>query len=434
MKKLLTVALVVMLVTTGLFAQGGQEKDQGSAKKLEIHYANFSTEGESHFKMVDQSIKNFNAANPNIKIMNDLLPSAAYTTNIQAVAASNDLPQISMLRASQAQAYGLNGVILPLNDLLVESGLDARMRPGVYKESSVDGVIYGIPWAIGYYGFILYNSEIFDEVGIKEFPKNLDEFKVACDTLNAAGYIPMALGDKPLWPADSLTFSAFVNKFVGPDWTDSIVAKDGTASFLDADFIAALTAFQKLAKDGTFNVNLASLDHDERRILYSSKKAAMISAGDWECVQITREAPDVAAMTKVAAWPGPKNGAKAGDSFENSSAWTIALSANNSEAETQAAMDYLANYHMTPEWGKQHIEVGGSIASWEHEIDKTKINPIMADVYAYDSEPCLNWDGVMDIDVREVFQRGLQSLLTMGVTPQQLASKMQAEYVRALKK
>jgi raffinose/stachyose/melibiose transport system substrate-binding protein len=434
MKKLLTLALVALVASTGIFANGAQESSAKTDKKIEIHYANFSTEGEAHHALVTQSIENYNKANPNAEIFNDVLPGAAYTTNIQAVAASNELPEISMLRASQAQAYGLNGVVQPLNDLLVKYGIDARMKPGVYKESSVEGTVYGIPWAIGYYGFILYNSEIFDEVGIKEFPKDLDEFKVACDKLIAAGYVPMSMGDKPLWPADSLTFSSFVNKFVGASWTDSIVAKDGKASFNDPEFIAALTAFQKLAIDGTFNVNIASLDNNDRRVMYSSKKAAMMSAGDWECVQITKEAPDVAAVTKVAAWPGPKTGAKAGDSMEHSSAWCIALSTQNTAAENEAAMDYLANYHMTPEWGKQRLEAGGSIASWEHPIDKSKINPIMAEVYAFEAEPCLNWDAVMDVDVREVYQRGLQSLLTMGTTPEQLAKKMQAEYAMAMKK
>lgn len=425
MKRLFVLGLISLVSICSVLANG-QEESKGVT---ELHYANFSTEGEAHHDMVCDSIDEYNKANEGVAVIyNDQLPSAAYTTNIQAVAASNDLPEISMLRASQAQAYGQNGIVIPLNDLMDEYGISQRLRKDTTKESSVDGVCYGIPWSLGYYGFILYNEDIFKECGITSFPKDLDEFKIACDKIKAKGYIPMAMGDKPLWPADSLTFSSFVNKFVGNEWTDNMVAKNGKSKFTDPEVIAAFTAFQKLAKDGTFNENLASLNHDDRRVLYSNKKAAMISAGDWECRLINEEAPDVASVTRVAAWPGPKENAKAGDSIEHSSAWSISLSSKNTDAQNKAAMDYLANYQMTEEWGIKRLEAGGSIAAWKHDVTDDMINQIMARVYAYPAQPCLNWDAVIDVNVREIYQRGLQSLLTLTITPQELAQKMQDEY------
>ncbi len=424
MKKIISALLVSTILLTPIFASGQGEAESGP---LELSYANFSTEGEAHYPQVTESIKQYNSDNEGkVFISDDKLPGAAYTTNIQAIAASNDLPNIAMVRASQAKEYGQTGIVIPLNDLMDEYGLTQRLKPGVLKESSDGDVCYGIPWVVGYYGFIMYNQEIFDEVGIDHFPKDLDEFKVACDKLLAAGYIPMALGDKPLWPADSLLFSSFVNKFVGTEWTDNIVLQNGKSNFMDPEFIAALTAFQKLAKDGTFNENFTSLDANDARILYSQGKAAMTSTGDWQCKLVYEESPEVGANTKIACWPGPKTGAKAGDSMENSSAWSIALSSNNTDAENRAAMDYLCNYQLTPEWGEKKMENGGSISSYEHEVPDN-VNPILAAVYDYDFEPCLNWDAVLAPSVREIFQRGLQSLLSLSITPEELAQKMQAE-------
>ena len=36
----------------------------------------------------------------------------------------------------------------------------------------------------------------------------------------------MAMGDKALWPADSLAFSAFVNNYVGNEWFEHILDMD----------------------------------------------------------------------------------------------------------------------------------------------------------------------------------------------------------------
>ena len=103
-------------------------------------------------------------------------------------------------------------------------------------------------------------KEFLKRFGVTEFPKTLDELIDVSKKIADAGYIPMAMGDKALWPADSLAFSAFVNNFVGNDWFDSILACDGKAAFTDKEFVDALDQYQRLAKEGVFNDNLSGAD------------------------------------------------------------------------------------------------------------------------------------------------------------------------------
>ena len=276
----------------------------------------------------------------------------------------------------------------------------------------------------------MYNTEIFEEAGVDGFPTTLDEFKDACDKIEAAGYTPMALGDKALWPADSLMFSSFVNNFVGNEWFNNIRQHNGNANFTDQEFVDALTAFQQLAKDGTFNSDFTSIDNDERQALYTNGKAAMISAGDWECMGIHNNNPDIAAVTKVSAWPAPAQNAKATNSIEQSTAWGIAMGSKITDAQKEVAIKFISEYFISQEGGKELIEEHSKFPPWDCEYDAGKLTVPAASMQEAltTSTPCLNWDSALPASVKEIYQRGIQELLIEQTTPEKLAKEMQDEY------
>jgi len=425
MKKLLALLVVIAMAIPTVFAQGGAETKEGEI--VEVHFSNISNEGQNHYYWTKTAVENYNKDHTDSVIINDAMPGAVQNQSIMALAASDEMPNMCVDKGSWSQSWGMSGVLYPLNDLLENSVLKEKAVSGAFKEHTVDGTIYAFPWNQGTYGFILYNSEIFAECGYDEFPADIETLMEAFEAIKAHGYIPFAMGDKDLWGADSLSFSGFVNKYTGPAWYDNILKNDGSASFNNPDFIKALTDYQNIALKGYMNNNLASLANPERRVLYSTKKAAMISAGNWECIQISEEAPDVAAVTKIAAWPGPKNGAKAGDSIVRSVAHGIALGAHNTDAENAVIMDFLENYYFTPEWMAYQTENYGSFAAYEHDYDHSKVNDLVSRLMDKPYEGCLNWDSTLPTSVRSVYQRGLQELLLGMITPQELASKMQAE-------
>lgn len=412
---------------------GGKSGNENgtNGEKIKVKFAHFFEEGHAFYEITNEAIERFNKENKEAEIIADVMAPDPYLTNINALGTSDGLPEICMINGSMMKAFSDTGVIIPLTDLVKEYEIDKNMKEGVFSECTNydDNNIYSIPIASGIYGFILYNTEIFDEVGIKEFPKTLDEFKVASEKIKEAGYIPMALGDKALWPADSLCFSAFVNNFVGNEWYDSIRIRDGKAKFTDSCFIDALKAFKELAEEGIFNEDFSSIDNDERQALYTNGKAAMISAGDWECTNINDNNPEIGKVTKAAPWPAPKN-SKATESIEQSSAWGIALGANITEEQKKVALHFIKDYILTEDYGRTMIEVKNNFPSWKCNYDASKLTvPAASMVEAADKgTPCLNWDATLDPTVKEVYQRGLQELLMDSITPEQLAKDMQQEY------
>ena len=219
---------------------------------------------------------------------------------------------------------------------------------------------------------------------------------------------------------------------MGNDWFDSILACDGKAAFTDKEFVDALDQYQRLAKEGVFNDNLSSIDNDQRGALYQNREAAMISAGNWECNSCVEIAPEVAEETQVALWPAPAENAKAHDSVVSSSAWGLALGSNIDEEKIPYAMDFIANYICSEDFGKVLAEEQGMFTPWKVEYDTSKLNIITQreqEVSNADGVTrCLNWDSSLPASVKDVYQRGLQEVLMQIKEPADLADEMQTAY------
>ena len=433
MKRKMCLVLAGLMVA-GLAGCGADQKGSSADgnEEMEIVYAHFQGEGDAPYKSIQNAITAFEKDNPGITIKEEYYPSDAYLLQAETWSAAGELPDICMVNGSMASDYADIGTILDLTSYAEEYGITDKIDESYFKEMSADGAIYGIPWEDAHYAFILYNEGIFKEVGVTEFPKTLDELIDVSKKIADAGYIPMAMGDKALWPADSLAFSAFVNNFVGNDWFDSILACDGKAAFTDKEFVDALDQYQRLAKEGVFNDNLSSIDNDQRGALYQNREAAMISAGNWECNSCVEIAPEVAEETQVALWPAPAENAKAHDSVVSSSAWGLALGSNIDEEKIPYAMDFIANYICSEDFGKVLAEEQGMFTPWKVEYDTSKLNIITQreqEVSNADGVTrCLNWDSSLPASVKDVYQRGLQEVLMQIKEPADLADEMQTAY------
>jgi raffinose/stachyose/melibiose transport system substrate-binding protein len=421
-----------LLIVGGVFAQGSNESSAPNEVK-EVTISNFFVEGQGSHDQLISSFKNFEADHPDIHIVNDALPGAVYSGHIADLAAADDLPESFLVLSNFAKQYGKSGMQIPLNDYMQKYGLDTKLYKSVIAEhTDTDGTIYSIPTSIGLYGFIVYNKDIFEKAGVTSFPETLEELDVACAKIKAAGFVPIAIGDKELWGADSLLFSAFVNNFVGNDWYDDIRAKNGKASFNDPSFVAALTAYQHLAEEGYLNVNIASLNNAEKTQMFMQEKCAIISAGDWECNQICKTAPEVAAHSGIETWPSPAVGAKAENSIVTSCAYGFGLGSQNTDEENDIIMDWLANYYLVEDLAAVSTEQSGGFSCFDYEYDHSKVTPLMAELHDVDFTGCLNWDSTTEPALHEIYQRGLQEMLILEKSPKELAAQMQTVYERSL--
>ncbi len=412
--------------------EAAEEPAEEPAKEMTLTMMDIWGETEIPYQAFEDAIASFEADNPGVTIDREMIPQETYLVQIPTLATANDLPDIVATNGSMTRLFASTGALLNLQPYIdADPEWQAKVQPSAWVEHKFNGDAYSMGFDSGNYGYILYNTAIFEEVGITEFPKNLDELHVACDKLKAAGYTPLALGDAELWPADSINFSSFVNNFVGNAWTEAIFYKTGEAAFTDQEFIDALAAFQDLALKGYFNDNLVSITHNDSLALYMQGKAAIRGTGDWEDTLIVDQVPEIAAVTEVAAWPGPAEGAKATNSYEASSAWGIAIGSGIEEDAIPYAISFLSKYMGSEEWCRYLIEEKYKFSPFTMpEFDESKLPELIAKRVAFtqDATACLNWDAILDASVKDIYQRGLQSLLIGEMTPQELAENMQAEY------
>lgn len=407
---------------------------ESSGDVVTMTLSHLFVEGESFHDIIPSSVEAFNEDYAGqYEIIIEEMPQESYLTQTNALGTADELPEIVFVNGSMMTSFSDTGVIIPLTDTVENIGLEDELKDGLIADGTnvSDGVVYSLPIASGTYGFILYNTEIFAEVGIESFPETIDEFYEVCDLLMAAGYTPMGLGLSDLWASDSLLMSSFVNNYVGTDWFDEIRSHSGEASFTDQNFIDALTEFQNMADYGVFNSDFVSISNDERLALYLNGDVAMVSAGDWECMNIVDSDAEMGEITLAALWPSEEDSV-ASNSLVQSAAWGIAFGSCITDEQIAGAEIYLRDYFYTEENGQIMIEDNNEFVSWEvEEYDETALSvPTNSLLELADSVAtgCMNWDASLDASVKEIYQRGLQELLMGQITAEELAADMQEEY------
>src|SRR5690625_4653298 len=91
----------------------------------------------------------------------------------------------------------------PLHDPKEEhAGMD-NVPQDVIESASHEGDVDSVPVYIHRGNVMFYNMEIFEEHNL-EIPTTIDEFFEVAETLEAAGIVPLALGDKESWTATQI--------------------------------------------------------------------------------------------------------------------------------------------------------------------------------------------------------------------------------------
>jgi raffinose/stachyose/melibiose transport system substrate-binding protein len=167
----------------------------------------------------------------------------------KTLTASGALPDIYFSwTGNWAQNFIDGGLAADLTDVI---GPDTEWGSTFGKASldafQVDGKYYGVP-LYNNGKFMGYNTEIFDEVGI-DVPTTFEELIDSCEPLRAAGYEPIAFGNKDGWPALHYLQQLFAYN-VPADVLDAD-SSPATASLDDPGYVAALEQFDTLVEECT---------------------------------------------------------------------------------------------------------------------------------------------------------------------------------------
>ncbi len=143
----------------------------------------------------------------------------------------------------QYNSGSLMAALDPANNMvdLTNESYQSSISDAFKTAVSVDGKIYGVPLGSNNGGGILYNKQVYADLGL-EVPLTWDEFMANNAKIKEAGIDPVIQTYGETWTSQLLVLADFHNIMAeDPDWAEKYTA--GDAKYVDQP---ALTSFERL--------------------------------------------------------------------------------------------------------------------------------------------------------------------------------------------
>ncbi len=243
MKKFVSFLLCLALLCTCVTAFAATDVAATElAYKGELSIMHYSTSEESQgnggsdgFRTVLAAWK---AAHPDITLNENCIANAEYKTKIATQAAANDLPDVFLLQGMNTIAWAQQGLVLDLTDIIKASPYYADYNTAYFTPFTTEDKIYGFPVLTGgTCTVVVYDKAMWAEAGYETFPTTWAEVEKAVEYFDAQGIVTVAFGNGGQWQMNSDFISTLGNRYTGPEWFSSLIAKSG-AAFTDEEFVA----------------------------------------------------------------------------------------------------------------------------------------------------------------------------------------------------
>lgn len=286
---IMAVLLAVTLAACGAApsASGGTQSEpaeSGNSDVIEIEFFNMQSE-EAIIAATDRVIEQFNAENPDIKIVQNAVPDPKKV--LLSRIATNDIPPLFTDWPTQLQFKEkiANGYIEPLTG---EAFLEGINPSYVELATGEDGNCYAMPYTQNFMG-ICYNIDIFEAENI-EIPKTFDELLDVCETLKSKGIDPIYFPLKDWGPEHQ--FQTMSIGLVPTAVDDLMAAVNGTATLSENE------DWKKLGEDmitllNYGNEDAAGMSVNMQQEAFANGKCAMIITGSYAQGNIRVANPDI---------------------------------------------------------------------------------------------------------------------------------------------
>lgn len=444
MKKFTQISSVLLATTVLLAGCGGGEQSSdsagstaaagGSNEKVKLSiWHNWSGQDAKAIAM-RKILDDFQAQNADIELEVEGLPTDGLKTRLKTVAAANEMPDLFVMWPDAMTKEFVSGNLLqPINEFLdSKPEWKNNFIPNALDGYTVDGKVYSVPMNLSPTSFIYYNKALFDQYKV-QVPKTWDELNAAIKTFNDNKIIPIALGNKANWAAQSTIFSAIADRTTGTEWFLKAAKQEG-AKFTDPEFIQSLNTLKSLSDSKAFQDGFNSIDQNQMRQLYFQGKAAMFIDGGWAMADVVQNTPkDVLSNTHVALLP-PVNGGKGEAQTTSGVVGTgLGVSTKLTGAKKDAALKLF--YALSGPEGQQATLNSSTLVSYKIDLDPSKAHPLFVELNDLMKTTKITpvYDSKLSSATVEVINNGLQELL-MGGNPEAIAKKIQDSQASSLGK
>jgi raffinose/stachyose/melibiose transport system substrate-binding protein len=321
-----------------------------------------------------------------------------------------------------------NKVILSISPLLkADSDFSSRYVPGVLTDFTTSGgQVWAFPFQATPNSIVYYNADIFHKAGIESFPATLSEFFADVTKLRAAGYIPIAAGDKGLYVVPSLILNSMVYRYGNSDWFYSVYDNKG-GSFADPAFANAAKGVETLVKENACPSDVNSISEQQEWQIYFQGKAAMFIAGGWALEPVIDNAPDaILKATKVALMPQVKGMKQNADIVPGGAGWGVSVN-SQTDAATQKAAIAVAKGMFGQDFANISAQHDG-LPAMKPTIDMSKMPALYQE---YENLP-LKFAPVIDVwfpaPFVTVYYNAMQDLLTGSITADNYVQQVESAW------
>ncbi|WP_078378730.1 extracellular solute-binding protein [Sutcliffiella halmapala] len=253
---------------------------------------------------IQDAIKEFQEVYPNISVKTVGIEWGDMSNKVKLAVSSGAVPDMSH---AHAFAMGAQGLAEPLDDLWEEWGEEDQFLPGGIEDTVWQGVKYGMPIDINT-TIYLYNKKLFEENGISEAPKTLDELVEV---------------SKKLTEKDGSRYG-FITSASGWGFFGNVIAAGTNPLSFEGDNVTANLNDPKIVETMKKYTGLATVDKsspvpppqqrqtDHPVAMFGSGRAASFISGPWDIERIKKEFPEAYKDLGTAVMPGTEKGSVLG--------------------------------------------------------------------------------------------------------------------------
>lgn len=304
----------------------------------------------------------------------------------------------------------------------------ARYLPTVLANVTFNGHVYAVPYNESQAEVVIYNKSIFAKYHLS-IPTTWPQLVQVVKTLRSHNVIPFALAGKGMWP-EMMIVQYLADRIAGPAALNDIAQHKPGASFNTTAWIQAATLAQDLVKMGAFQPGFAAFDYhagaDATQLLYAGR-TAMMFMGVWELRIAPDNAPQFAARDMgffpVPAVPGGKGSIH--DLVGNPANYYSVTTTSKNRA---AAIAYLKET-LNDTYNQRLLASGAvpPVQKLDSSLIKSPLVQQQVKMIRSATSFQLSGDQLLPPTLAQDFLSLISSLFSQAITPQQFASKMQAQ-------
>src|ERR1041385_4062377 len=209
--KLKTWSLIGFVVFASVTTGSRLALSRPSPNRLRFAHT-FTTESER--RILDGAIAEFSGSHPGVAIEQIVSNSETYNTvGWRLQFQGRNQPDIYFhWQGFKVESCVERGWALDLTPFLSPGFVDEFIPAAIRTQA---GGIYFLPQSVDISNLVWYDRSLFDQLNLRE-PRSLEEWRQICLDLRRAGILPLAQGNRDLWPMGNLG-AELIGQTLGPD-------------------------------------------------------------------------------------------------------------------------------------------------------------------------------------------------------------------------